>query len=254
MASEFVRKIDETRIEDEPKETSESGDLLITRPIKDDDYGDLSKFDKDTQGGVYGHIGNQYRRLDNGVDLEKEEARAKQEEARLDKKIDDETDRAKQEEARLDKKIDDETKRAKGAESALDNKIEAIKMPTVEYIPQEKLDITYDDTMTAGNLNILERYRVNYGNISYYKILFSVVTNVDIKLADNKTYPLGNLIGDYSKVLLGRLNNIYAPDGKSKLDVDSSNGLISLTPLADITSGSEIDYDFTSFIKNINIG
>lgn len=190
MASEFVRKIDETRIEDEPKETSESGDLLITRPIKDDDYGDLSKFDKDTQGGVYGHVGNQYRRLDNGVDLEKEETRAKQEETRLDKKIDDETTRAKGEEARLDKKIDDETTRAKGAESALDkkitdettrakgqeehiyNEIDAIKMPTVEDIQQDKLDITYDDTMTAGNFNIYEAYRVNYGNYLHLILIF----------------------------------------------------------------------------------
>ena len=105
MASEFVRKIDDTRIEEEPKETSESGDLLITHPVKDDDYGDLSKFDKDTQGGIYGHVGNQYRRLDNGLDLEAEENRAKKEEARIDKKVDDETTRAKGEEARIESEV-----------------------------------------------------------------------------------------------------------------------------------------------------
>ena len=57
--------------------------------------------------------------------LDTEIARAKAEEARLDKKIDAETTRAKAEEVRLDGKIDTETTRANGVEASLDGKIDA---------------------------------------------------------------------------------------------------------------------------------
>ena len=57
--------------------------------------------------------------------LDAEIARAKAEEARLDRKIDAETTRAKAEEARLDGKIDAETTRATGEEARLDGKIDA---------------------------------------------------------------------------------------------------------------------------------
>ena len=99
-------------------------------------------------------------RLDGRVD--DEIARAKSEEARLDGRVDAETERAKSEEARLDSKIDTETERAIAEESRLDSKIDAeterAKEEELKLQNQITNNIVKIESVEPSNSNILEEY------------------------------------------------------------------------------------------------
>jgi hypothetical protein len=117
-------------------------------------------------------------RLDERVDAEI--ARAKSEEARLDERVDAEAERAKSEEARLDERVDAETERAKEEETRLDAKIDAeterAKEEELKLQNQVTNNIVKIESVEPSNSNILEEYSLKNAlgevlgeNIKIYK-------------------------------------------------------------------------------------
>lgn len=187
MASEFVRKIDDTLVKEEPKNTSENGDLLITRPKVNDDYGEETKFDKDhDKGGVYVHIGNQYRKLDYGNDLTKET-----------------TDRQQ-------------------GDKDLNTRIDNIKIPeeTLSLVRLTKMNFTIDDKYKNNkDIDLL----FNYGNIIYDKKSSNIYGTISLRLNVKNEIIFNN--EDEANTILGNLSFPEIPKSLTRDQNGTFNGV-----------------------------